>query len=53
MDEKVSPSDLVGASEISEKLGLAFPNIVHAWKRRHQNFPRLFQLLQWEYLTPD
>ena len=40
MDEKVSPSDLVGANEISERLGLAFPNIVHAWKRRHQNFPR-------------
>ena len=45
MDEKVSPSDLVGAHEIAERIGLAFPNIVHSWKRRLKDFPKPIALL--------
>ena len=37
---KVDPKDLVGAHEIAERLGLAFPNLVHTWRRRHPDFPQ-------------
>ncbi len=39
MSRKVDPSNLVGAYEIAERLGLAFPNLVHTWRRRHPDFP--------------
>lgn len=35
----VDPKNLVGAHEIAERLGLAFPNSVHSWRRRHKDFP--------------
>jgi len=38
-------SDLVGAHEIAERLNLAFPNIVHAWKNRLKDFPKPIALL--------
>jgi hypothetical protein len=37
--KKVDPADLVGAHEIAERLGLSFPNVVHTWRRRHDDFP--------------
>ena len=40
MVKKISPTDLVGAYEIAERLGLSFPNLVHTWRRRHQDFPK-------------
>lgn len=46
MTGKLSPSDLVGAHEIAKRLGLAFPNIVHAWRRRHRGFPKPVAVLQ-------
>lgn len=29
----------MGAHEIAVRLGLSFPNVVHTWRRRHQDFP--------------
>ena len=40
MAGKVDPKDLVGAHEIAERLGLAFPNLIHTWRRRHSDFPK-------------
>lgn len=31
--------ELVGTREIAERLGLAHPESVHAWRRRHADFP--------------
>jgi predicted DNA-binding transcriptional regulator AlpA len=31
--------ELVGTREIAERLGLAHPESVHAWRRRHPDFP--------------
>lgn len=31
--------ELVGSREIAERLGLAHPESVHAWRRRHREFP--------------
>lgn len=45
MHDKLRPDDLVGAHEIAERLGLAFPNIVHAWKHRHKDFPKPIAIL--------
>jgi predicted DNA-binding transcriptional regulator AlpA len=45
MADEINPSDLVGAHEIAERLGLAFPNIVHSWKRRLKHFPRPIAIL--------
>lgn len=35
----VDPSQLVGAAEIAERLGLSSFRIVHQWRRRHPDFP--------------
>jgi hypothetical protein len=40
MTERVRPSDLVGANEIADRLQVAFPQMVHEWKRRHKDFPK-------------
>jgi predicted DNA-binding transcriptional regulator AlpA len=45
MTEKINPIDLVGANEIADRLGLAFPNIVHSWKRRLKDFPKPIAIL--------
>ena len=46
---------LVGAAEIAERLGVARPQVVHEWRRRHTDFPepvaRLRQALVWAW--PD
>ena len=36
---EIDPSDLVGAPEIAERLGLARPQVVHNWRYRHEDFP--------------
>ncbi len=47
--------DLVGSTEIAERLGVARPQLVHDWRRRHPDFPqpvaRLRQALIWSW--PD
>jgi len=46
MTEKIHPTDLVGAYEIAERLGVAFPQMVHEWRRRHPGFPKPIVQLQ-------
>jgi predicted DNA-binding transcriptional regulator AlpA len=39
VSKKVDADDLVGAHEIALRLGVARPQVVHEWRRRHQDFP--------------
>jgi transposase-like protein len=52
---RVDVAELVGAAEIADRLGLAHPEAVHNWRRRHQDFPepvtRLRQAMIWYW--PD
>jgi len=54
MSKKIDPKNLVGAHEIAERLGLAFPNMVHTWRRRHRSFPEPVAQLKagliWDWL---
>jgi len=36
---KYDVDDLVGASEIADRLGLASSSVVRDWRRRHADFP--------------
>jgi hypothetical protein len=36
---KIDAAHLVGTAEIAARLGLAQPETVHAWRRRHADFP--------------
>jgi|Laugresbdmm110sn_1035088.scaffolds.fasta_scaffold159011_2 hypothetical protein len=36
----VIPENLVGAMDIAKRLGYAFPNIVHQWRKRYKGFPK-------------
>ncbi len=38
MAPKVDPEDIVGASEIAERLGVS-SSVVHDWQRRYDEFP--------------
>lgn len=40
MIRRVAVHDLVGAHEIAERLGVARPQVVHDWRRRHDDFPQ-------------
>lgn len=40
MARKVDVTDLVGAHEIAVRLGVARPQVVHEWRRRHPDFPQ-------------
>lgn len=40
MSHRVAVEDLVGAHEIVERLGVARPQVVHDWRRRHSDFPQ-------------
>ena len=40
MGRKVDVDDLVGAHEIAQRLGVARPQVVHEWRRRHADFPQ-------------
>ena len=35
----VESTNIVGANEIAERLGMSFPNIIHAWRVRNIGFP--------------
>ena len=39
MGRKVDIDDLVGAHEIAQRLGVARPQVIHEWRRRHRDFP--------------
>mgnify|MGYP006275728747 CR=1 FL=1 len=39
MGRKVDVEDLVGAHEIAQRLGVARPQVIHEWRRRHRDFP--------------
>ena len=53
MGRKIDVSDLVGAQEIADRLGLARPQTIHVWRRRHPEFPkpiaRLKTALIWDW----
>jgi len=55
MGRRVDVTNLVGASEIANRLGLARGQVVHEWRRRHADFPepvaRLRQAMVWYW--PD
>ena len=40
MGRKVDVDDLVGAHEIAQRLGVARPQVIHEWRRRHRDFPK-------------
>lgn len=44
---------LVGAAEIAQRLGVARPQVVHDWRRRHADFPapvvKLRQAMVWNW----
>ena len=46
-------NDLVGASEIADRLGLAHVESVHTLRRRHEDFPepvtKLRQAMVWDW----
>jgi hypothetical protein len=51
----VNVDDLVGAAEIADRLDIAHPETVHAWRKRYVDFPepvaQLRQALIWSW--PD
>ena len=40
MGRRVAIEDLVGAHEIAQRLGVARPQVVHEWRKRHADFPK-------------
>ncbi len=36
----VEPTDLVGTTEIKDRLGIEHPETIHAWRRRYPDFPK-------------
>lgn len=55
MGRRVDSEHLVGAAEIAARLGVKRPQVVHDWRRRHEDFPEpvahLRQALVWYW--PD
>jgi predicted DNA-binding transcriptional regulator AlpA len=53
MARRVEVTDLVGAAEIAERLGLSHRETVHSWRRRYAEFPEpvahLRQALVWSW----
>jgi hypothetical protein len=51
--KRVDVTELVGAAEIASRLGVARPQVVHEWRRRHADFPdpvaQLRQALVWAW----
>jgi hypothetical protein len=43
---KVDVDQIVGAAEIAARLGLALPQTVHDWRRRHPGFPAPVAILK-------
>jgi len=46
MARRVEVDQLVGAAEIADRLGLAVPQTVHDWRRRHADFPQPVAVLR-------
>jgi predicted DNA-binding transcriptional regulator AlpA len=44
--KRVEAGQLVGAAEIAERLGLALPQTVHEWRKRHADFPQPVAVLR-------
>jgi len=40
MADCIKPHDIVGAHEIAERLHVSRPQVVHLWRRRHDDFPK-------------
>lgn len=40
MGRKLDVDLLVGTAEIADRLGVARPQVVHDWRRRHADFPQ-------------
>lgn len=40
MARRVEVDRLVGATEIAERAGVKRPQVVHDWRRRHDDFPK-------------
>ena len=40
MGRRLDVDRLVGATEIAERLGVARPQVIHEWRRRHADFPQ-------------
>lgn len=55
MGRRIDVDNLVGAAEITERLGAARPQVIHEWRRRYDDFPepvaQLRQALVWNW--PD
>jgi hypothetical protein len=55
MGRRLDVDQLVGATEIADRLGVAHVESVHAWRRRHADFPapvvKLQRALVWYW--PD
>jgi hypothetical protein len=51
----VAVEHLVGATEITERLGLTATHVVHEWRRRHADFPAPVAKLAmgWVWNWPD
>jgi hypothetical protein len=39
MGRKVDVDDLVDATEVASRFGVARQSVVHDWRRRHEDFP--------------
>jgi predicted DNA-binding transcriptional regulator AlpA len=50
---RIEVTDLVGAAEIADRLGLSHPQTVHTLRRRHDDFPEpvvtLRQAMVWSW----
>jgi predicted DNA-binding transcriptional regulator AlpA len=51
--KKVDLDNLVGATEIAQRLGVKRPHLIHDWRRRHPEFPKpvleLTGILVWDW----
>jgi predicted DNA-binding transcriptional regulator AlpA len=46
MSSSIRINDIVGAHEISERLGGSQTSLVHVWRLRHKSFPQPVVVLQ-------
>lgn len=57
MGRRVDADDLVSAVEIAARLGVARPQVVYDWRRRHPGFPqpiaRLGSVFVWSWIDVE
>jgi hypothetical protein len=50
---RIDVDQLVGTAEIAKRLGVKRPQVVHDWRKRHEDFPapvaRLSQVWIWNW----